>query len=207
MAKVSSPFPASHVSVAAPRSVARACHPFVTAATTKKDPSRPARHGFLQRMCTVGGLATNVALSCPRSCEYRRRGTMSGSARVITGHLQATGIDKAVRTQYPFQTHWREEPDREKHDRLLAGVPTACRRFVEPYAAMSVPESTPAGVRRRAPGSTLRFGAKQVSQCHASVPRSARGDWISAAVHVAPRRQGLSRSIRADRRLVARLDA
>lgn len=35
------------------------------------------------------------------------------------GHIQATGIDAKGRRQYRYHDEWREERDREKHDRML----------------------------------------------------------------------------------------
>ncbi len=36
------------------------------------------------------------------------------------GHIQATGLDAAGRRQYLYHRHWREQRDREKHERALA---------------------------------------------------------------------------------------
>jgi DNA topoisomerase IB len=36
-----------------------------------------------------------------------------------TGHIQATGVDAKGRRQYRYHDEWREERDREKHDRML----------------------------------------------------------------------------------------
>lgn len=35
------------------------------------------------------------------------------------GHIQATGVDAKGRRQYRYHDEWREERDREKHDRML----------------------------------------------------------------------------------------
>jgi DNA topoisomerase-1 len=35
------------------------------------------------------------------------------------GHIQATGVDAKGRRQYRYHDEWREERDREKHDRIL----------------------------------------------------------------------------------------
>ena len=39
--------------------------------------------------------------------------------RSSRGHLQATGIDAAGRTQYLYHPAWREERDREKYARII----------------------------------------------------------------------------------------
>ena len=106
------------------------------------------------------------------------------------GHIQATGVDAAGRTQYIYHPFWRQQKDRLKFDRSLSlaeSLPSA-RRMVTSDLRDTEPSQTRAlaAAFRMLDSGSLRVGSERYAEqngshglstllcCHASV----RGDTV-----------------------------
>lgn len=61
---------------------------------------------------------------------------------IPNGHIQATGVDVAGRTQYLYHPHWRAKRDKMKFDRVLTaaeGLPKARKQIVRDLALADMP--------------------------------------------------------------------
>lgn len=89
------------------------------------------------------------------------------------GHIQATGIDAAGRTQYLYHPQWREQRDRLKFDRALAlaeSLPAARRGVTIDLRRDGLPrERVLAAAFRMLDAAHLRVGSEQYALEHGSV--------------------------------------
>lgn len=89
------------------------------------------------------------------------------------GHIQATGIDAAGRTQYLYHPTWREQRDRQKFDRALAlaeSLPTARRGVTIDLRREGLPrERVLAAAFRMLDTGHLRVGSERYALEHGSV--------------------------------------
>ncbi|MFC4137506.1 DNA topoisomerase IB [Microbacterium sp. GCM10011525] len=89
------------------------------------------------------------------------------------GHLQATGVDDAGRTQYLYHPAWRARADAEKFDRmlLLAQALPAARRGVtrDLRAEGTGRRSVLAAAFRMLDAALLRVGSEQYAREHGSI--------------------------------------
>lgn len=89
------------------------------------------------------------------------------------GHIQATGIDVAGRTQYLYHPAWREQRDRLKFDRALAlaeSLPAARRGVTIDLRRDGLPrERVLAAAFRMLDAAHLRVGSEEYALEHGSV--------------------------------------
>jgi len=89
------------------------------------------------------------------------------------GHIQATGVDAAGRTQYLYHPSWREHRDRLKFDRALAlaeSLPTARRGVTLDLRREGLPrERVLAAAFRMLDTAHLRVGSERYALEHGSV--------------------------------------
>jgi DNA topoisomerase I len=89
------------------------------------------------------------------------------------GHLQATGVDAAGRTQYRYHDRWRANRDREKHRRIEgfgASLPRLRRRIGRDLARPGLPrDRVLAGTARLLDRSALRIGGEEYARKNGSV--------------------------------------
>jgi DNA topoisomerase-1 len=89
------------------------------------------------------------------------------------GHIQATGVDAAGRTQYLYHPRWREQRDRLKFDRALAlaeSLPAARRGVTLDLRREGLPrERVLAAAFRMLDAAHLRVGSEQYALEHGSV--------------------------------------
>lgn len=89
------------------------------------------------------------------------------------GHIQATGVDAAGRTQYLYHPRWREQRDRQKFDRALAlaeSLPAARRGVTIDLRREGLPrERVLAAAFRMLDAAHLRVGSEQYALEHGSV--------------------------------------
>jgi DNA topoisomerase-1 len=89
------------------------------------------------------------------------------------GHIQATGVDAAGRTQYLYHPQWREQRDRLKFDRALAlaeSLPGARRGVTIDLRREGLPrERVLAAAFRMLDAAHLRVGSEQYALEHGSV--------------------------------------
>jgi DNA topoisomerase-1 len=88
------------------------------------------------------------------------------------GHIQATGVDAAGRTQYIYHPSWREKKDRVKFDRVMRlaeSLPAARRRVTRDLRTegMSKPRVLAAAFRMLDTGS-LRVGSERYAEVNGS---------------------------------------
>lgn len=93
-------------------------------------------------------------------------------APYANGHIQATGVDAAGRTQYIYHPTWRQQKDRLKFDRALAlaeSLPTA-RRRVTTDLRLDEPsrDRARAAAFRLLDTGSLRVGSERYAQEHGS---------------------------------------
>jgi DNA topoisomerase I len=88
------------------------------------------------------------------------------------GHLQAIGIDEAGRRQYRYHDAWREQRDRDKHDRILVvarRLPRAREIVVEHLALSGYPrERVLAAAFRLLDVGFFRIGSEQYADDNGS---------------------------------------
>jgi len=93
-------------------------------------------------------------------------------APYANGHIQATGVDAAGRTQYLYHAAWREQKDRLKFDRALALADTlpAARRRVTTNLRDDVPSRNRAlaAAFRLLDTGALRVGSERYAEEHGS---------------------------------------
>jgi len=89
------------------------------------------------------------------------------------GHIQATGVDAAGRTQYLYHPSWREQRDRQKFDRALAlaeSLPTARRGVTIDLRREGMPRDRALAVAfRMLDAAHLRVGSERYALEHGSV--------------------------------------
>jgi DNA topoisomerase-1 len=89
------------------------------------------------------------------------------------GHIQATGVDTAGRTQYLYHPQWREQRDRLKFDRALAlaeSLPAARRGVTLDLRREGLPRARVlAAAFRMLDAAHLRVGSEQYALEHGSV--------------------------------------
>jgi DNA topoisomerase-1 len=89
------------------------------------------------------------------------------------GHIQATGVDAAGRTQYLYHPHWREQRDKLKFDRALAlaeSLPAARRGVTIDLRRDGLPrERVLAAAFRMLDSAHLRVGSERYALEHGSV--------------------------------------
>lgn len=88
------------------------------------------------------------------------------------GHIQATGVDAAGRTQYLYHPVWRQQKDRIKFDRMLelaSSLPTARRGVTIDLRAEGVTrERVLAAAFRMLDHGSLRVGSERYAEAHGS---------------------------------------
>ena len=88
------------------------------------------------------------------------------------GHIQATGVDAAGRTQYIYHPTWRQQKDRLKFDRALSlaeSLPTARRRVtIDLRSDGPTRERALAAAFRMLDTGSLRVGSERYAQEHGS---------------------------------------
>lgn len=88
------------------------------------------------------------------------------------GHIQATGVDAAGRTQYLYHPVWREQKDRIKFDRMLElaqSLPAARRGVTIDLRLAGVPrERALAAAFRMLDHGSLRVGSERYAEQHGS---------------------------------------
>jgi DNA topoisomerase IB len=108
----------------APRQVRQEVGTAVTAALRRSDPSAP---GIRRRRCGRGFSyleADAARITDPRTLARIKALVIPPAWEDVwicadpRGHIQATGTDAAGRRQYRYHDRWREQQDRDKHDRV-----------------------------------------------------------------------------------------
>ncbi|MCU1579691.1 MAG: topoisomerase [Rhodoglobus sp.] len=88
------------------------------------------------------------------------------------GHIQATGVDAAGRTQYIYHPRWREHRDRDKYARALElakSLPSARRKVTRALRTDGLTrERVLAAAFRMLDAGSLRVGAERYAQAHGS---------------------------------------
>jgi len=92
-------------------------------------------------------------------------------APYANGHIQATGVDAAGRTQYIYHPTWREQKDRIKFDRALSlaeSLPAARRRVTLDLRGDDDKERAFAAAFRMLDTGALRVGSERYAEAHGS---------------------------------------
>lgn len=93
-------------------------------------------------------------------------------APYANGHIQATGVDAAGRTQYIYHPTWREQKDRLKFDRALSlaeSLPSARRKVtIDLRESEPTRERSLAAAFRMLDTGSLRVGSERYAELHGS---------------------------------------